>query len=439
MNKLSTNRSWNNVPFTPSKSKIFYGWWILVVGTIGTLASAPGQTIGFSVFTEPLILALKIDRLQLGFAYMIGTLMSACFLIYSGKLYDKFGARIISTICALFLGGILLVLSQLDKITSFANTFFKESYHTTIIIAISAMCFFLLRFLGQGVMTLASRNMIQKWFIKKRGLVNGVAGVFVAFGFSVAPKAMDSLIKLYNWSWAWVIMGIALIIIMTPIAFIFYRDNPEDCDLLPDGETYNEKNQTKENSYTLTEARKTYIFWIYTASLSYGALFITAFTFNIESIFTTAGISRDIGVNSFIYSGSIAILVNILGGYYADKIAMKKILYIYLIGEVFLSLGILFLSESFAVYSIILGNGLAGGLFGILIAISFPKFFGRKHLGAITGACMTCLVVASAVGPLIFALSEKYTGEYVVVTLLMLSIAILLIIGTFLEKKEKEY
>ncbi len=435
----SLKNSWNEKPFSPAKSKLFYGWWIVVVGTIGTLASAPGQTIGFSVFTEPLIEALQISRVDLTLAYMLGTLLSAFFLIYSGKLYDKFGARIIATIDAFFLGIILIILSQLDRITTFINQIFPSSAHLIVIIAISAICFFFLRFLGQGVMTLASRNMIQKWFIKKRGLVNAITGVFVAFGFSAAPKIMKEMIELYSWRGAWIIMGLILILLILPIAFLFYRDNPEDCNLLPDGEPVGNKNSVIENSYTLQEARKTYIFWIYTLSLSFGALFITAFTFNIESIFVSVGLKKQLGVDSFIYSGIIAVIVNIMGGYFADKIRMKKILFIYLIGEIFLAMGIIFLGKGIPVYSIILGNGLAGGLFGIIIAISFPKFFGREHLGAITGACMTTLVIASAVGPLIFAYSKECFGEYLFAAIAMLIIAVILIVGTILENKESKY
>jgi len=54
----------------------------------------------------------------------------------------------------------------------------------------------------------------------------------------------------------------------------------------------------------------------------------------------------------------------------------------------------------------------ASGLFGPLSTIAFPRLFGRRHLGAIVGAEMMCLVVASALGPSILAASRQLTGEY---------------------------
>ncbi len=55
----------------------YYGWIILVVASIGVLASIPGQTMGVSVFTDYYISNLSISRVELSTAYMIGTLISS--------------------------------------------------------------------------------------------------------------------------------------------------------------------------------------------------------------------------------------------------------------------------------------------------------------------------------------------------------------------------
>ncbi|MAH75280.1 MAG: hypothetical protein CBC62_03265, partial [Opitutia bacterium TMED102] len=56
-------------PFTPSRFPIFYGWVIVFAATIGSIFSIPGQTMGFSVFTDVLIEELGLSRVQLSFAY----------------------------------------------------------------------------------------------------------------------------------------------------------------------------------------------------------------------------------------------------------------------------------------------------------------------------------------------------------------------------------
>ena len=73
-----------NFPFAPDRFPIFYGWAILVASVLGVLTSIPGQTIGVSVFTDHLIAATGLSRLELANAYLVGTLTSGCLLPFGG-------------------------------------------------------------------------------------------------------------------------------------------------------------------------------------------------------------------------------------------------------------------------------------------------------------------------------------------------------------------
>ena len=74
------NLRWQDIPFAPRRWPFFYGWVILAASTVGILASIPGQTMGVSVFTDHLIAALRISRVQLSTAYMFGTVASSFML-----------------------------------------------------------------------------------------------------------------------------------------------------------------------------------------------------------------------------------------------------------------------------------------------------------------------------------------------------------------------
>ena len=41
--------------------------------------------------------------------------------------------------------------------------------------------------------------MLMKWFVARRGFVNGISSVFVAFGFSMAPLTFDTFIQGTSW------------------------------------------------------------------------------------------------------------------------------------------------------------------------------------------------------------------------------------------------
>ena len=146
-----------DLPFKPSKFPINYGWVILISGICGVIMSIPGQTMGVSVFTDYLIDALEIERFELSNAYLIGTLISATLLTRVGKLYDKYGGRVIAMTAALVLSGTLLLLSKSDKIAErIAVQFLGESSSSYVAFGTITVLFFLLRFSGQGVLTMIS-------------------------------------------------------------------------------------------------------------------------------------------------------------------------------------------------------------------------------------------------------------------------------------------
>ena len=59
-----------------------------------------------------------------------------------------------------------------------------------------------------------------------------------------------------------------------------------------------------------------------------------------------------------------------------------------------------------------MGNGLVSGLYNVLMAVTWPRFYGRENLGKITGFVMAIIVFASALGPTLFSLSATKLGSY---------------------------
>ena len=93
-NQISGPKRWDpSFPFSPKRFPFFYGWIVVFAGTLAVVFSIPGQTMGFSVFTDVLIQELGLTRVQLSMAYCIGTVISGLSLPYFGRLYDRLGAR----------------------------------------------------------------------------------------------------------------------------------------------------------------------------------------------------------------------------------------------------------------------------------------------------------------------------------------------------------
>ena len=132
---------------------------------------------------------------------------------------------------------------------------------------------------------------------------------------------------------------------------------------------------------------------------------------------------------------SVATLCNILSDYIQHKIY----LYIMIASGILASLGLLFLSSTFGVYMLITGLGLLGGLFSVVNAVTWPKYYGRKYLGSITGKVMSFLVIASAVAPSLFSYCFSNFGSYSNISYITLAFLLFLIIGSFkVENPQKE-
>jgi MFS family permease len=179
----------------PKRFPFFYGYIVLIVGSIGVLASIPGQTVGVSVFTDPVKDALGLSRNEFSNAYMIGTLLSAFFVARAGVLFDRFGARYIAFFSAFFLALALLLCSQSVWLShNIQNILSITSWLVPFVLM--SLLFFAIRFFGQGVLTMSSRNMIMMWFDENRGKVNAISSITVSLGFSSAPIFMEEIIML---------------------------------------------------------------------------------------------------------------------------------------------------------------------------------------------------------------------------------------------------
>jgi len=425
-----------NKPFPPSKFPFFYGWVILAAGTIGILMSIPGQTMGVSVFTENLLSDLQINRNNLSLAYLVGTLASGLMITRAGKLYDKHGARVMAFLAGVMLGLMLVYLTRVDRLVeNLANGSWLSPMLATFVLL--AFGFWGIRFFGQGLLTMVSRNMVMKWFNKRRGLANAVLGIFSALGFSVAPKILNQIIDRLEWRGAWIFLAVLVGIIFAVFVLIIFRDNPEDCGCKADGNMKERKRRSRppslpERDFTLKEARSTLAFWAFTLALSLSALYISGLTFHVVSVFESSGMTKAQGLGIFIPTSIIAVGVQFAGSYASDFIRLKYPLILFMVGLVISTFGLTMLGEQSIAYGLIIGgNGIVWGLYTVLIGVTWPRFYGLKNLGAISGFSLSWTVIGSALGPYMFSLSIELTGSYDLVGWICLVISVLLLLLSF--------
>lgn len=409
-------------PFDIRGLPFYYGWLIWGFSTLGILISIPGQTMGMAVFTDYLIEALHLSRTQLSMAYLIGTVASSLFLTRAGRWYDRLGGRLTVTAASAALAVMILFISVSDTLAMHFGGGVVVSF------LLITLGYFGVRFLGQGILTSASRNVLLVWFEKRRGLVSSARGMFVSFGFAVAPLVLAWLIARGGWREAlWELAFVCLV--FAGLALVFLRDNPQSCGVLIDGHSHEDQvpETSGQFSATLDQARRTPIFWLATLSLSIHSLLSTAVTFHIVSIFAAAGRSQTEAFAYFLPTAVFATATNLLCGWLADKRSLKPFMIIMLSCFLAGAAGLLFLQHNWGYVLLVVGFGIGSGLWSVTSNLAFIRNFGPLHLGEITGLCTAIMVFASAIGPALFSLGLDYFGSYAAALWLCIAALVLLL------------
>lgn len=411
----SSKKSPGTRPFDPRKVPFYYGWIIVVVATIGAIASVPGQTAGVSVFTDDLIDTTGLTRLQLAIAYLIGTGTSGVLLGFGGRAIDRYGSRVVALGATLGLASTLLGLSMVGPMG------------TAVGIAVMSLGFGCLRFSGQGVLTLASRTMVAQWFDRRRGLVTALSSAFTSFSFAVAPALLLVLIDIDGFRTAWRLMALGLVVVVATIVAAFYRVSPEAVGLEIDGGTA-ESRATRKDSHpapstrapivgtdddaTRAEAIRDIRFWALTIPVAAMASTSTAITFHIVDLGAELGLTDDEIVRIFVPLAFVSVPITLLTGWLLDRATPLFIAAAMALAQLVMYPAVSFLDTRWGVVLAIVTWGGAQGCFSALTSAAIPKVFGRRHLGAIAGVQMSAMVVASAIGPALFALVQSLTGGY---------------------------
>jgi sugar phosphate permease len=404
-----------NFPFAPAKLPFFYGWAIVAVGALGVLTSIPGQTMGVSVFTDDLLAATGLSRIALSNAYLVGTVGSGLILPWGGVLFDRFGARLLATLACWGLGATLCFLSVADRVSrSIAGALSLSE--TAVAAVVLCLAFTALRFSGQGMLTMVSRAMVSKWFDRRRGQVSGMLGVVINFGFSLAPAVIGAWIGLAGWRGAWLGMAAVVGLGMAAFAWLFFRDNPEECGLHMDGlaraATSAHEAPERERAYTRSQALRTLVFWVFAFGLANQSMVYTGITFHIVDLGAEHGLDRAQSVQLFIPIAVVSTSMGFFVGLAADRVRVQWLVMAMMVFQAIGFYGFAHLSDPWMRTVGVAGWGLSGGFFGPLTTVGIPKLFGRAHLGAISGALMSVLTIGSALGPSALAVSKGWLGGY---------------------------
>lgn len=416
-----------------NRTPFFYGWVILLIATLGSIMTSPGQTFAVSIFIEHFIGDLGISRSLVSTLYTIGTLCGSLALPIVGRQFDRRGARLLMTVIALLFGLACLYMGYVQN---------------ALMLGIG---FVLIRMLGQGSLGMVSTNVINQWWVRHRGPVLGLSGTAMALiGVGGAPNLLNWLIPQVGWRTTYMILGAVLLLVMTPLAWIFTRNRPEDHGLLPDG-TQTPVPQTgpasgvgtvavpvAEENWTRAEAMRTPIFWVFMVGLASLSMLGTGLMFHIVSIFDDNAMSPTLAAAVYVPIAFTTAVTNLGSGFLVDRVRLRVLMALALLLQVVSLWMVSYLSSLFLAMAFGVVLGATNGLQRTVSTVAWAKYYGRLHLGSISGVTTTVLVAASALGPMPMGIARDLLGSYgTTLNLLAVIPLVLAIASLFVDRPEK--
>lgn len=299
-------------------NKLFYGWLIVAVGFF-TLFLATGARNAFGVFVIPMSEELEWTRSQVSAAGAIGILMNGLTQPFLGRLYDKFGGRVVISISLAVLGISTMLMSQINSIWVLIVLFgFVSST------ALS----------GASLVTVHA--MIARWFYRRRGMALSLCSAGPSAGALILVPLATYLIITANWRVAWFVLGAFIFFLALPLALLIFRNNPEDIGEIPEGRisaatkgnTSGASNQPEPPlaTQTWTDSLRSPPIW----QLS-GAYFVCGMTtliisFHYVPFALDRGTSPGEAAAAFGLMGGLNIVGVIIIGFLADKFSRKNLL-----------------------------------------------------------------------------------------------------------------
>jgi len=377
----------------------YYGWVIVAVGTVGLIMTQPGQSPMLSIFTDAFIEDLNISRSLISTLFTLGTIVGGISLAFWGERIDRHGPRKMVVVITALLGASCLYMSLVQN---------------ALMLGVG---YVLLRMLGASALMLVSNNVINQWWVARRGMMMGLSGViFSLVGMGLFTNVVYGLLQRFDWRTTYAILGAMELLVMLPLGLLLFRDRPEDYGLQPDGRPSAPETPDGARAggidWTRGEAVRTPAFWVAAASLATTAMVGTGLYFHMVSIFESRGLSADVAAAVYLPISVTTAVVQLGSGYLADRIPVRILL---AVGLVAMS-GALGLAQvmdgalSAVAYGVVMG--VSSGVTGTASSIVWANYYGRRHLGSISGLAVSLSRVSSALGPLPLALAFDLSGGY---------------------------
>lgn len=388
------------------KDGVFYGWWIVLAGSISQAYTSGTFWQGFGAFFDPIIEQFGWSRALTAGAMSLQRTESGAISPFVGWFIDKFGPRNVMLFGTFLTALGFILLSRIQELWQFYAAFL------VLTLGLSFGTFL--------IVTTAVAN----WFVENRSKALSFTMAGSGLGGILVPVVIW-LIATTDWRTGLVVVGIGCLLVGIPVSFVM-KSRPEEYGMLPDGaplpEDGGEQAQSSgstprrsalSNEVTLTtrEALKSRVFWQLAIAMGVSGMVISASIHQIPAI-TSFGMSRNVagfailGVSLFSVAGRLG------SGFFGDRLDKRHVIAVAFLLQFIGTVVFAFTSEIWHLVIFVITWGFG---FGASIPVRFAliaDLFGRRHYGTIMGTLMTTSAVFGVIAPVLVGWIFDIRGNY---------------------------
>ena len=248
-----------------------------------------------------------LDRTAISSLYGAGTFAASLCLTWIGRQIDFWGNRRVGVAVGLLFG---IVLALCSLINGPIMMFF----------AFAGM-----RALGQGSLPLVSSTAVANWFRYRRGRMLSLLALSFALFQGLYVNVVRLLLETMDWRQVFIVLAAGVAMLAVPTFALLMRNQPENYGLSPDNAAPaeargNAKYTDSEDNWTLADAARTPILWIFVVSRMLPSAWGTGLILHQVSIFADLNYSVQAATEAFALISLVTAGSALLAGYLIDRV-----------------------------------------------------------------------------------------------------------------------
>jgi MFS family permease len=378
----------------------FYrGWTVVAAAAVGlSLGYIPIIGFTFSVLFKAVSSEFPHwDRSEISLAFSLSLLALGLALPVTGRLVDRFGARMV-----IVPGAILFALGLMSF--TFLSGHLWQFYLT----------FAFLGIVGAATITMPYYKVICVWFTRRRALALGIATVGSGVGSTFMPSLTYAWIASFGWRKAYFLIGALVVAITIPVVGLLLKETPSDMELAReyDGDAHPQEFVAAKSGMPHRAIWRSGSFWLASVSFFLMSLTLNGCLIHLVPLLTDRGLSSKAAVFATSIFGAATLLGNLGAGYLLDRMAASLFsLVVFSLG----GLGIFLLWQGRAsplpfIAVFLMGVGM--GAQSVVMPYIVSRYFGVHFFGEIYGYMLTVYTLGAIAGPMIMGAVFDSTRSY---------------------------